>query len=191
MPLKSSTELIAGAGVICFWLWSVRGARLLQGLRMIDLLPLERSRRRAAVSGYFFAFVCCVLLAMTREEKVLRLLAALAVLSPFLQAWMDPERSGFLHHKRLRVIAVCGHIVFSVALAYLTDVPAVTPLAMAALVFHRHHRETLRRYGDSLREQDLLRAKLQELLVSTQLLASINRVHPGSDLPDDKVHKAG
>lgn len=189
------TEItIATAGISCLWLWSVRAPNGLKRLRLRSHVAIALRRSRAAIVGYCVALASCVLLSLTQYEPMLRAFAIASVLAPLAHAWLDPERLGFLHHRRLRALALAGHLAIAavLALAFSSAFAALTPLVMAALVFHRYHRTVMQRLAESLQQQDIMREQLYEHQVATKLrttLTPLKSVRRGEE--DDKLPKAG
>jgi hypothetical protein len=109
-----------------------------------------------------------------------------------VSAWLDPQRAGFLHHGRLRFLAIAGHLSLAGLLLLVTPVPAWTPLIMAALVFHRYQRTTMELYIQALVTQDALKHKVVAQAAAAKLQARLAaEAARGSELPRDKRDKAG
>jgi hypothetical protein len=195
LEMHHVASAFAFISVSLLWLWSVFGLKALQNQRLSGHLPLERRRKRAAAVSYLAALSICTLMAFTpaKDALSLRLWSGLSIASPLLHAWLDPLKSGYLHHGKVRYLAFLGLFTLLAGLTLYAPLPAATPLVFAALVFHRHQRATMRHFAETLAEQAALSTKIIDLnakLETSRRHAAplLDQASQGSDDASDLLH---
>lgn len=169
---------LAVLGIALLWTWSLLGRR---AYRAYTSGRLFENRQAATMQPF------ALLLGVAAAAPFSSLHAAgapfIGIASALIYARyvaLDPLRSGFWHHRRLRPIGVGVCLGVGATIAWYAPAPAMAPLLFAALVFNRYLKLSV-----AITEQQLadLEAQRQKLLSYTATDLAASAV--------DKISKAG
>lgn len=181
------TGLICAAGVTLLWIWSLLGR---QAYRSNAAGRLFERRQSAATEPFALLLVLTPLAANAPNKLLSAASGVVAALIYVRYVALDPFRTGFWHHRRIRPLGVGAAVVAGIGFALYGPSPALTPLAFAALVFNRYLRLTMALTAQQFVDNE---AQRQKLLAHHAVLDIARKPAPRAPLQsiDDKVSKAG
>ena len=163
-------------GIALFWVWSLLGRRAYRAHTAGRLFEI---RQAAAMQPFALLIGIDPIAAFQPSVAVTILTGVAAGLVYARYVALDPLRTGFWQHRRLRPIGTVACVAAGAVAAFYAPAPALAPLAFAALVFNRYLRLSV-----AITEQHLA-----DLEAQRQKLLSLSATFPHSAV--DKVSKAG
>ncbi len=181
-------HLMAPAAVCGLWLWSATGQG---GLAGSSVAHIVRQRRWTASIG----LGSCLLLTLLGPRLPALLSCSLAAVVFCGYAAMEPNRTGFWYHQRLRRIGCAAAALIAAAgSVLLADAASVMPVLAAAAIYHRHLRGDAALLGRTLADVEGLRVRLLTLEVDARIddayprLAAATGAVQSPPLPGDTSH---
>ena len=196
MPAATLQALAPSAAIALLWFWAGLGRRQ---ATTASAAPRARGRFGAVSAGLGLCLVVSLGLVAAGPAAaggiVGMAVGVVGASAVTLHVALDPARTGFWHHRRLRPLGFGLLLAAGLLLgAYLSDV-ALLPLVFASLVFQRHLGGTAALLAQSRRDIEDLQTHNQSLVAALALPPPPRRplalASDGADTIGDKSKKAG
>ena len=167
-------------GIALIWAWSLLGRKAFRAHTGGRLF----AHRQAAATQPFAILLALALAGYAATSPVLAAALGVASSAAYMRyVALDPLRTGFWHHRRLRLVGIAVLAAVGALIGLYAPAAAFAPLATAALVFSRYLRLSVAMTEQHLTDLDAQRQKL--------LFEAARAAARASDKVVDKAAKAG